>query len=89
MPDDRLNTVEQIHQLHSELRKAIKKFARVAESALATTTYDVDRLARHQQQIGTIQDQLDDLIDSLLPEERRSTSRGSRRKDSANASSRN
>jgi uncharacterized coiled-coil protein SlyX len=85
MPDDRLNTVAQIQQLHSELRKAIKKFARVAESALATTTYDVDRLAKHQQQIETIQDQLDDLIDSLLPEERRSTSRGPRRKDSADA----
>jgi hypothetical protein len=71
MTNQRLDAVSRIAQLRSELRATIKNFTRVAESALAHSTYDVDMLTLHEQRIGSLQNQLDELIASLLPEDQR------------------
>jgi uncharacterized coiled-coil protein SlyX len=71
MTNQRLDAVNRIAQLRTELRASIEKFKRVAETALAYSTYDVDTLAVHEERISSLQNQLDELIASLLPEEQR------------------
>jgi len=71
MTHQRLDVVSRITQLRTGLRTSLREFTRVAESALAHATYDVDMLALHEQRISSLQDQLDGLITSLLSEEQR------------------
>jgi hypothetical protein len=71
MTNQPLNAVTRIGQLVWELRTTIKKLNRAAESALAHATYDVDLLALHEERIASLQDQMDELVVSLLPEDQR------------------
>jgi len=71
MTNQPLNAVTRIGQLVWELRTTIKKLNRAAESALAHAIYDIDLLALHEERIASLQDQMDELVVSLLSEDQR------------------